>query len=75
MLALKTILAAAGIIVKAVRFDAAARAIVVDFTLAGRPQTKIIPFSEIEELFTEAPARPPGAAPPDKRAGGGIPAP
>lgn len=73
--ALRTILAAAGIIVRAVRFDSNSRVIVVDFTLAGQARTKIIPFSEIEDLFSQAPARPPGPPLMDETDGGGIPPP
>ena len=68
-------MAVAGIVVQAVHFDCATRAILVDFTLAGQAQTKIIPFSEIEDLFTEATIRPPGDAPPAKLDRGGIPPP
>ena len=72
---LQTIFALAGIVVETVRFDIEARAIVVDFTLAGQPHTKNIPFAEIEELFTETPITAPGASPVAQSAGGGIPAP
>jgi len=65
---LKTALLRYGIIIQNVKFDVDQECIVIEYTLSGQAQSKQAPFAEIEALFSESPARPPGASP-----GGDLP--
>lgn len=73
---IKTALLRFGIVVKDISFDVDNECIKVNYSKSGKQETKLIPFSQIEELFTadsEAQAddtvpyyAPPGLRPGDK---------
>ena len=51
-------LRAIGIIIVSVKFDGSQKAVTVVYTLAGRRETKNIPFTEIEAIFNTPPGEP-----------------
>jgi len=63
---IKTALLRFGIVVKDVKFDVDNEAVVVNYSLQGARQSKSVPFSEIEQLFTADSSGPagPGACDP-----------
>lgn len=55
---IKTALMRFGIIIESVTFNADREQIIIIYTRQERSIVKIVPFSEIEELFTSAPEAP-----------------
>lgn len=56
----KTALLRFGVVIQGVSFDVDHELIEVKYTLKGKEQTKSIPFSQIEELFTSKATDPAG---------------
>ena len=55
---LKTSLLRFGVVIQNVKFDIDNECIIVDYSMHGAQQRKIVPFSQIEQLFTYTPAAP-----------------
>jgi hypothetical protein len=55
---LKTALLRFGVVVQDVSFDVDNECINVNYLLGGKKQTKSVPFSQIEALFTSKPEAP-----------------
>lgn len=68
LIVLKTGLLRFGIVVQSVRFDMDSASIIVEYHQHCVKHTKSVPFSEIEDLFSESPGSPPGAPSVDERA-------
>ena len=64
---LKTALLRYAIVIDQVRFDVDGECIVVEYSIHGRPETKTVPFADIESMFSESSGRPPASPPVDDR--------
>lgn len=51
---IKTTLMRFGVVISEVKFDVDNECIAVNYTLHGSQQSKSVPFSQIEQLFTQA---------------------